>query len=209
MYSAGGHGDYDYLVQRLVPLLKDYQVTFYMSGHDHAQYHIEWEGMHYLVSGAGGAQLQQQIDPSVVSEALAGLQFIAFEYGFIEVSVSVDALSIQMIDLSGSPRYSFTFSTPRDTSFSGVMSDYLLPGIVTVILVCLFGFCCLFRYRSIKNTIEVPIASWRDSIYERTGVVLNNTRGVFEILSDSDDDENHLVASQDKGDEEVVEYHFF
>lgn len=182
-----------------------------MSGHDHAQYHIEWEGVHYLVSGAGGAELQQHINPNVVSEALSGLRFIAFEYGFMVVNVSVDALTIQMVNLSGSPIYSFTFDNPRDTSFSGEMTDYLLPGIATVVLICLFAFCCLFRYRSIKKNAEVPIVSWRDSLYERTGVVLNNTRGVFEILSDSDDDENHLVeAARDKGDEEeVVEYQFF
>ena len=210
VYSAGGHGDYAYLIQRLVPLLKDYQLTFYMSGHDHAQYHIEWEGVHYLVSGAGGAELQQQINPNVVSGALDGLRFIAFEFGFMAVTASVDSLTVQMVDLSGSTMYSYTFNDPRDTSFSGQMSSYLLPGIATVVLICLFAFCCLFRFHSAKNKAEAPIVSWRDSLFERTGVVLNNTRGVFEILSDSDDDENHLVEPLDKGEEEeeVVEYHF-
>lgn len=178
-----------------------------MCGHDHAQYHIQWEGVHYIVSGAGGAQIQQQIDPQVVSGALEGLQFIAFEYGFMTASVTPDALSIQMVDLTGSPMYSFTFSDPRDTSFSGAMSNLLLPGIATVVLICFFAFCCMYRCRSAVNKVEAPTASWGESIYERTGIVMNNTRGVFEILSDSDDDENHLVEFGDEGEVEV-EYKF-
>eukprot|EP00804_Cyclotella_cryptica_P025453 CCRYP_017207-RA/>CCRYP_017207-RA protein AED:0.02 eAED:0.02 QI:294/1/1/1/1/1/2/1324/376 len=53
VYSACSHGNTEYLVQHLDPLLKKYGVTAYLSGHEHCQFHFSNEGMDYILTGTG------------------------------------------------------------------------------------------------------------------------------------------------------------
>lgn len=51
---AAGHGDYPQLVRRLDPLLRRPAAQLYLAGDEHNMQHIERNGMHYVVAGAGG-----------------------------------------------------------------------------------------------------------------------------------------------------------
>jgi len=53
VYSACSHGNTEYLIQNLDPLLKKYGVTAYLSGHEHCQFHFSNEGMDYILTGTG------------------------------------------------------------------------------------------------------------------------------------------------------------
>lgn len=53
IYSACSHGNTDYLVKHLDPMLKKHGVTAYLSGHEHCQFHFENDGMDYILTGTG------------------------------------------------------------------------------------------------------------------------------------------------------------
>lgn len=56
VYSAGSHGMSSTLLRELDPLLRQYGVPLYLAGHDHSKQVIYWEGVNYIISGAGGAR---------------------------------------------------------------------------------------------------------------------------------------------------------
>lgn len=189
IFSTGGHGDYDELIARLAPLLVRYKVSFYLSGHDHSLNHIHWEGMHYLISGGGGATIQDHYDTSVKSSAAAGLLFLNYSYGFSAFAATSQELTLTMIDIHGDALYSYAFSDPRVFVFNGTVNNFLIPGIVAVMLACCCAFCCVWKWRS-SPKLTAPMTEWKDRLLEG-GVRLvsaNSARGVFEILSDSDDE---------------------
>jgi hypothetical protein len=53
VYSACSHGGNEILQSKLDPLLRKYDVTAYLSGHEHCQFHFSYEGMEYILSGTG------------------------------------------------------------------------------------------------------------------------------------------------------------
>jgi len=56
VYSAGSHGMSSTLLRELDPMLRQYGVPLYLAGHDHSKQVIYWEGVNYVISGAGGAR---------------------------------------------------------------------------------------------------------------------------------------------------------
>mmetsp|Transcript_126617 Transcript_126617/g.352772 ORF Transcript_126617/g.352772 Transcript_126617/m.352772 type:complete len:529 (+) Transcript_126617:100-1686(+) len=55
VYSAGSHGITQEILEELDPLLRRFGVPIYVAGHDHSKHVIQYAGMHYVISGAGGA----------------------------------------------------------------------------------------------------------------------------------------------------------
>jgi hypothetical protein len=137
--------------------------------------------------------------------ALGGLKFLDFNYGFSAFTVSYDSLEISFIDSLGSTVYSASISPRPDQGFSGVRNDILIPSIVAIMLGSLCLFCVFWRCCSMKKQIAQPLREWRDRILEND-LVPNNTRGVFEVLSDSDDegdDDNVLLERYEDANDEV------
>jgi len=55
VYSAGNHGITEVLLSELDPMLRQHGVPLYFAGHDHSKQVIFYEGLSYVISGAGGA----------------------------------------------------------------------------------------------------------------------------------------------------------
>ena len=58
IFSSGPHGDELGLSLFLPALLKNYNVKLVFSGHEHSFEHLLHEGIHYVVTGGGGAPLR-------------------------------------------------------------------------------------------------------------------------------------------------------
>jgi 3',5'-cyclic AMP phosphodiesterase CpdA len=56
-YSSGPHGGHEGVQEHLVPLYEEYDVDMVFSGHDHIYERSFKEGVHYVVSGGGGAPI--------------------------------------------------------------------------------------------------------------------------------------------------------
>lgn len=61
-YSIGAHGSDLTVRQTLCPLFEKYGVQAVFTGHDHNYYHTKRNGVHYIVTGGGGAPLYP-VDP--------------------------------------------------------------------------------------------------------------------------------------------------
>ena len=53
VYSACSHGNTQYLIDHLEPLMKKYDVTAYLSGHEHCALHVERHTIDYILTGTG------------------------------------------------------------------------------------------------------------------------------------------------------------
>jgi 3',5'-cyclic AMP phosphodiesterase CpdA len=59
-YSTGSHGSYTELHTNLVPLFETWDVDLVLNGHDHNYERSLLSGIHYVVTGGGGAPLRGQ-----------------------------------------------------------------------------------------------------------------------------------------------------
>lgn len=104
VYSGGiNHGDTPEMVARLKPLLEQYGVQLYLSGHDHALQHLQASGMasavDYVISG-GGAKGNDVV-------ATPELRFGRAEPGFLHLALSKDSLFVDFINYKGELAYQF------------------------------------------------------------------------------------------------------
>ena len=60
--ASGFHGINDYMVEHLFPILKEYNVSLILNGHDHHYEHVKTDGIDSVILGGGGAFL----DPHVI-----------------------------------------------------------------------------------------------------------------------------------------------
>lgn len=57
-FSVGWHGDFPTAIKHLVPILLRHRVTLLFSGHDHDYERGQRQGLRYIVTGGGGAELR-------------------------------------------------------------------------------------------------------------------------------------------------------
>ena len=53
VYSACSHGNTQYLIDHLEPMMKKHGVTAYLSGHEHCALHVERQDLDYILTGTG------------------------------------------------------------------------------------------------------------------------------------------------------------
>jgi len=98
MYS-GSYGNYEQLIAKLMPILKD-QVDLYISGNIHSLQALEPQGrVHFVISGAGGVGLYP------LQEETKGVLFAAQKHGFAVFEADSNRLRMAFIDKEGNPLY--------------------------------------------------------------------------------------------------------
>lgn len=127
IYSACSHGSTPELVENLDPLLKQYGVTAYLSGHEHCQFHFAHDDMNYFLSGAGhnccygsdekkylpkGGELKYLLADSTDYSGSAGVRG-----GFLSFDVTRNNMIVTVHKESGDALYE-TELFPRDSAFT-------------------------------------------------------------------------------------------
>jgi len=100
IYSAT-RGDEQNLIQRLLPILRN-RVDIYLCGHDHNLQELKPEdGVHFFVSGGGGAGVYPFRQPNYPHST-----FKQEQYGFTVLDADKDQIKMQFIGLQGEELYS-------------------------------------------------------------------------------------------------------
>ena len=58
LFSNAHYGNYDKMIQLLLPLLQQYKVNVYFSGHDHSFQLLKYDNLYFCVNGAGAYKSQ-------------------------------------------------------------------------------------------------------------------------------------------------------
>ena len=88
-YNFMGHTPWWIGLEFVDPLLQTYDVDLVISGHDHAYEHFLVDGMHYLVTGGGGAPLSKKSDvPPPELEEFHVFSGAFYHYLILDVSPS-------------------------------------------------------------------------------------------------------------------------
>jgi predicted phosphodiesterase len=98
-FSISLHGGARDLRERWTPLFEKYQVTAVFSGHDHVYTRAEHEGIHYFVSGGGGAPLypRRPRDPIDI-EAVKKFERV---FHFLRVTITAQRVEVTGIRADG------------------------------------------------------------------------------------------------------------
>ncbi|KAH9724565.1 Purple acid phosphatase 17 [Citrus sinensis] len=113
--SIGHHGDTQELIRHILPLLKTYDVDFYMNGHDHCLEHISdrESPIQFLTSGAGSKAWRGNIK----EENGDGLNFFYDGQGFMSVKLTQFEAEIKFYDVHGKVLHGWNkIKQPRHSS---------------------------------------------------------------------------------------------
>lgn len=104
VYTNGVHKDNPILIKDIEPLLRQYKVDFWISGHDHDLQHLEFANhpTSFVVSGGGGAELVDwTVDPS--TRGPYGGKML----GFSDLEATRDAIILRHFDQNGKEVHAF------------------------------------------------------------------------------------------------------
>lgn len=120
IYSVADHGNNDVLIDKLVPLLRKYNVQAYFNGHDHVLQHIESDGISYFTSGHGTHRdnFPAGSYAARLAEHLSAINSPVFKFGsngpgFATAKATAQEMKIQFIDRFGGVLYATQLSNPR------------------------------------------------------------------------------------------------
>jgi len=110
-YSVSLHGGQEELREAWTPLFEKYQVSAVFSGHDHVYSRAEQSGVHYFVSGGGGAPLYpRKAHPSRIDAQAT--QFFERVNHYLRVHVYGDFIEIAAVRADGSLIETVSWGTP-------------------------------------------------------------------------------------------------
>jgi len=102
-FSIGWHGDFPSAIKHLVPILVRHRTTVLFSGHDHDYERGERQGLRYVVTGGGGAELRPlRCDPRR-RHCKNQPQFFANEHHYVRVEILPTLMRICPRRLDGTP----------------------------------------------------------------------------------------------------------
>lgn len=97
LYSSDAmYGGDEGLAKLWAPLFREYAVTAVFVGHAHNYEHIVRDGVHYFVTGGGGAPLAP-LSPVRVEGSAFGVDFVLH---YLRVAVGEDGVTVQMIPVA-------------------------------------------------------------------------------------------------------------
>jgi acid phosphatase type 7 len=100
MFSVGHHGGTAWLRDRWTPLFERAGVTMVISGHDHAYERAEHGGVHYFVSGGGGAPLYDRASAPAAADADAVITYEA-TWHYLRVKLAGDHVEVAGVRADG------------------------------------------------------------------------------------------------------------
>jgi len=104
IYSAGTvHGNQPDMIRRVLPILQNYNIQGYFSGHDHDLQHLKDDDLNYFISGGGSENRPVKPVPKI--------QFGLATSGFLLVSLAPNNMHVRYIDNLGNTIYTTT-ATP-------------------------------------------------------------------------------------------------
>lgn len=86
-YSAGRYGSNEDVIRDLVPLFVQNRVQAVFSGHDHNYQHHQQQGIHYIVTGGGGAPLYDIKKGGTLLYGETSLHYLQMEVDSSQVKV--------------------------------------------------------------------------------------------------------------------------
>jgi len=105
---SGGHYPGSHTIRRKVlPILQEQDVDFYLTGHDHNQQH--WvekahpDRLEHIITGAGGKSRYNQHDDTTQENVDLGMELRHFfvGYGFAHFVVTRDQITVRFVDIYG------------------------------------------------------------------------------------------------------------
>jgi tartrate-resistant acid phosphatase type 5 len=132
IYSPCSHGNTHELIDKLDPLLREYGVTAYISGHEHCQFHYSLDGMDYLLTGAGMSCCYSADNISnlpregnfeyVLADSYRYSGSSGVEGGFMSFDVGGDGMKVTIHKEDGSTLYE-TELRPRSVQFKSSLEE--------------------------------------------------------------------------------------
>jgi predicted phosphodiesterase len=130
-FSTSLHGGHPELREMWTPIFERYGVEAVFSGHDHTYEHSERNGVHYLVSGGGGAPLYPR-DPRAAAEDKAASIYFERTLHYVRVHVAGARVEIAAIREDGSVIETLSWgSLPRNLVATAPPAQ-VAPPVVTV-----------------------------------------------------------------------------
>jgi len=112
IYSAGAHEDNPKMIKRLLPVLKG-RADVFIAGHDHDLQHLKPEGgVHFFVSGGGGASLRQ---PRPGPRSL----FAKGVHGFAVMEADARQLKVTFVDVNLNKLYEYILNKQDRSTTTG------------------------------------------------------------------------------------------
>ena len=110
-YSVSLHGGQEELREAWTPLFEKYQVAAVFSGHDHVYERAEKNGVHYFVTGGGGAPLYPRKSHSAKLDTDA-VQYFERVNHYLRVHVIGDFIEVAAIRADGTLIETTSWGTP-------------------------------------------------------------------------------------------------
>lgn len=107
IFSNGYYGNYQIMIQRVLPLLKKYKVDVYFSGHDHNFQFLKYDGIYFCVNGVGAYKAHlNHYNPNIEVNMIYGNT----NNGFLIHKINDKYLNLQFVNINNIVEFEYFFS---------------------------------------------------------------------------------------------------